>query len=182
MVRKHRDRFINIWLVIYMSKWSIRIIIVSQRLFTAWREEEMDNVCQCVRACVAVLSGMPDSYGWTDCKAVLPLSSCNGKVVISRKWKKWDTPFIVFRGPSKIALLLMGLEVKIHHAPSVFPPKWRHRWFCAYAVAKNSLDKKNFCSVCGFMKIVRCKTTVNTICMLITKIHHLLNLTFLPTL
>ncbi len=27
-------------------------VIVSQRLFTAWRKEEMDNVCQCVHACV----------------------------------------------------------------------------------------------------------------------------------
>ena len=38
---------------------------VSQRLFTAWREEEIDNVCQCVHACMAVLSSMPNSYGWT---------------------------------------------------------------------------------------------------------------------
>ena len=29
-----------------------QLFIVSQRLFTAWREEEMDNVCQCVHACV----------------------------------------------------------------------------------------------------------------------------------
>ncbi len=35
------------------------VIIVSQRLFTAWREEELDNVCQCVPACVRAWLSCP---------------------------------------------------------------------------------------------------------------------------
>ncbi len=50
-----------------------------------YRNGQCLSMRACVRARVAVLSGMPNSYGWTDFKAVLPPSYCYGKVVISRK-------------------------------------------------------------------------------------------------
>ncbi len=70
------------------------------------------NAClhACLRACMAVLSGMPNFYGWTDFKAVLPPSYCYGEVVISRKWKNSDTPFIVFRGRQKFPLYSNGKQ------------------------------------------------------------------------
>ena len=60
------------------------------------------SVCRLSSVCVSVLTGIELCNQLTDFKANLGTGHCYSLVVISWKWKKSETPFILFRGRQKL--------------------------------------------------------------------------------